>query len=190
MGFSIGDPDAERRTGDWRFCVGEKQPSRPSCCSRQGRRLSLHPWDGFRNAGPAWRRGGPDGQRWLHEVRVVERAGADADDVRTRFGCGEQRRPAVRAEAPENDVATVRHGAVGVGLAAHGESVGGKEDVDGAAARSEVLADPAPAHAGDLRFRLALVAYGPAQTAALYGHSRLSSFPECTDAAREMLAQF
>ena len=69
------------------------------------------------DAGPARRGRRPDRHRRLGEIRIVERADADEDQVRTRFGLAEERRSARWAESAPHRVAAVRDASIGSRLA-------------------------------------------------------------------------
>jgi hypothetical protein len=59
-------------------------------------------------AGPRWGRFRPDGRGGSDEVRIVERAHAHEDEVRTRLGLTKDGRAALGAEAAVHDRAAVR----------------------------------------------------------------------------------
>src|SRR5690349_11950543 len=71
------------------------------------RQLTLVFGDGFADAGPTRRDGGPDRRLRRGNLRIVEGAGAHEDQMRARFGLTEERRSARRAETPVHPVAAV-----------------------------------------------------------------------------------
>src|SRR5690349_14678721 len=86
--------------------------------------------------------------------------------MRPCFGLAEQVGAALRAEAAVHDIAAFRDAAVILQLAFDREGFCLETGVYGAATGADVLADPAPAHAGGNRRGRAGVAHRSAQAAA------------------------
>src|SRR6478672_2184207 len=93
----------------------------------------------------------PDRHCRLSEIRVVERANPDEDQMRPRLRLTEKRRPARRTESPVHLVATVRDASVVARRSGHRKSRGAKAGVDRSAAGTDILAISAPAYARDNR---------------------------------------
>ena len=113
----------------------------------------------------------PDCHRRLSEIRIVESADSHEDQMRPRLGLAEERCPARRTESPVHLVATLRDASIVVRLSGHCEAGRAEASVDRSAARTDVLALPAPAHARDNRRLRALPADSPAEASSCDGHS-------------------
>ena len=125
------------------------------------------------HASPVRRRRCPDRHRRIGEIRIVEGADADEDQMRARLGLAEERRPARRTESSVHLVATVRDTWIVAGLACHGERRGAEAGVDRSAAGADILAVPAPAHTRNNRGRRAFPANSPAEASTCYRHNML-----------------
>ena len=115
------------------------------------------------DAGPGGRRRRPDRHCRLGEIRIVESANADEDQMRPCVCLAEERRPARRAESPVHLVATVRDTWIVAGLARHRKRCCTKASVNRSAAGTEILAHPAPAHTRDNRGHRTLPANCPTE---------------------------
>jgi hypothetical protein len=113
----------------------------------------------------------PDCHRRLSKVRIVESADAHKNQMRPRLGLAEERRPARRTESPVHLVATVRDASIVVRLSGHCEGGSAEASVDRSAARTDILALPAPAHARDNRRLRAFPADCPAEASSCDRHS-------------------
>lgn len=152
--------------------------------SARWRRLLLDPSQLGIDASPSRRRRCPDRHRRDGEIRVVESADANENEMGTRLGLAEERRPAHWTKAPVHAVATVREAGIITGLPDHRERVGAEAGVYRSAAAADILAVPAPTHARDHRRRRAFPSNRPAQAATCYRHVVLLA------AARSKRTQF
>jgi hypothetical protein len=91
--------------------------------------------------------------------------------MRPRLGLAEERRPARRTESPVHLVATVRDASIVVRLSGHFEGGSAEASVDRSAARTDILALPAPAHTRDNRRLRAFPADCPAEASSCDRHS-------------------
>jgi hypothetical protein len=117
--------------------------ARRSC---SGRRLPFHARRSTIDAGPRRRARRPDGHRRLGQLRIVERADANEDQVRSNLGLAEQWGAAARAEPAVHPVAAVRNTRVVDRRPGDREGRCAKAGADGSAASTQVLAIAAPAH--------------------------------------------
>ena len=101
--------------------------------------------------------------------------------MRTRLCLAEERRTARRAESPVHLVATVRDAWIVAGLASHRERCCTEAGVDRSATGTDILAFPAPAHAGDNRWRRAFPTNYPAEASTCYRHDMLQATKEGLD---------
>lgn len=99
--------------------------------------------------GPVGRGRRPDCHRGLSEIRIVESADSDEDQMRPSLCLAKERCPTRRTESPVHLVATFRDGSIVVCLSGHCEGGSAEASVDRAAARTDILALPAPAHTRD-----------------------------------------
>ena len=125
--------------------------------------------------GPARRGRRPDCHRRLSEIRIVESADSHEDQVRPRLGLAEERCPARRTESPVHLATTVRDASIVVRPSGHGEGGRAEASVDRAAARTDILAVPAPAHASDNWRLRAFPADCPAEASSCDCHSVFQS---------------
>src|SRR5580704_3660525 len=130
---------------------------------RRWRRLLLDLGQALIEAGPAGRAACPDRHGRTGDLRIVERAGTHENQVRAGFRGAEEVRAAALAEAAMRDVAAVGDHAVVARFALDLQRRAREADIYRGATRADVLAHPAPAHAGDDRRRINRVAHGPAQ---------------------------
>jgi hypothetical protein len=119
---------------------------------------------------PAWRASRPDCDLRPGQRRVVERAAADAQEMRPRLGSRGHRRPADGAETAMHSIAAVRRARIVGELALEAHGVGREDDIDRGVAGGELLAVGAPAGPDRDRCSVDLVTYRTAQTAAGRGH--------------------
>jgi len=143
--------------------------------SRRWRRLFFHLRQRCVDLGPVGRGRRPDCHRRLSEIRIVERADSHEDQMRPRLGLAEERCSARRAESPLHLVATVRDASIAVRLSGHREGGSAEASVDRAAARTEILALPAPADACDNWRLRAFPADCPAETSSCDRHNAFQS---------------
>ena len=141
----------------------------------RGRRLLLHLRQRRVDLGPVGRGRRPDCHRRLSEMRIVESADSHEDQMRPHLGLAEERCPARRTESPVHFVATVCDTSIVARLSGHREGGSAEASVDRAAARTDILALPAPAHARDNWRLRAFPADCPAEASSCDRHSVFQS---------------
>jgi hypothetical protein len=129
-----------------------------------GRRLPLDARDSLVDASPGWRRARPDCYRWTRNLGIVQRSHAHEDQVRARFGFAKQVGSTARTEPPMHHVPAVGNASIVTKIAVDGECLFWKTGVDGRAARSDVLTEPAPTGSRNDGRRRDSVTHGLAQT--------------------------
>ena len=126
-----------------RKALGLKEPAPPAaaaCGDRPGKAIE---------ARPARRAHRPDGHGRTDDLRIIQGAGTHEQQVRSRFGRGEQVHAAGRTEAPMHDACRCRRWRIVAHLTGDAHRLARETDVHGAAAGADVLADAAPAGARD-----------------------------------------
>jgi hypothetical protein len=101
------------------------------------------------NAGPARRLGCPYSDSGLRDLGVIESSSSNEDEMGPSFRLAEQLRATGHAEPPMHHVAAVGDATVITCHPVDSERRRGEADVDRPATSSEILANAAPANAGD-----------------------------------------
>src|SRR5471032_1144156 len=124
-------------------------PIERSWVARRRRRLTFHARQSRGDATPARCLRSPDCHGRLGDLRVIERTGADEYEMRARLCAAEHGCAAARAKQSMHDVAAVGDIRIVTSYPVDGEILGFEASIDRTAPSAQVLAQAAPANAGN-----------------------------------------
>jgi hypothetical protein len=146
-------------------------------CSR--RRLPFEPWDCRIDASPSRRLRRPYRRRRLGDLAIIKRPAAYKRQMRPRLSLTEYMRTALRTKPAMHNVAAVGNAAEVSQLTGTGDRAAWEAGIDRSTAGSQILTQPAPAHACDNWCAADPIAHGLAQAPAGNIHDEPRSQYRC-----------